>query len=52
MIRKAGDYMKKISTADKSQLVNIEDIVINENKSQEERIMEFYRQIKNHYRFL
>ena len=52
MIRKAGDYMKKISTADKSQLVNIEDIVINENKSQEERIMEFYRQIKNPYRFL
>ena len=52
MIRKSGDYMKKISTADKSQLVNIEDIVINENKSQEERIMEFYRQIKNPYRFL
>ena len=52
MTRKAGDYMKKRNTTDKSQLVNIEDIVIDENKSQEERIKEFYRQIKNPYRFL
>ncbi len=52
MIRKVGDYMKKRSTQDKSELVNIENIVIDENKSQEERIKEFYRQIKNPYRFL
>ncbi len=52
MTRKVGDYMKNRNTPDKSQLVNIEDIVIDENKSQEERIKEFYRQIKNPYRFL
>ena len=52
MTRKVGDYMKKRNTPDKSQLVNIENIVIDENKSQEERIKEFYRQIKNPYRFL
>jgi len=52
MIKKAGDYMKKKNTTDKSQLMNIENIVIDENKSREERIKEFYRQIKNPYRFL
>ena len=52
MTRKVGDYMKNRNTPDKSQLVNIEDIVIDENKSQEERIKEFYRRIKNPYRFL
>jgi len=44
--------MKKRNTTDKSQLVNIENIVIDENKSREERIKDFYRQIKNPYRFL
>ena len=44
--------MKDRNTADKLQLVNIENIVIDENKSQEERIRDFYRQIKNPYRFL
>ncbi len=52
MTRKVGDYMKKRSTQDKSELVNIENIVIDENKSRKERIIEFYRQIKNPYRFL
>ncbi len=36
----------------KSDLVNIEDIIIDENKSREEKIKDFYRQIKNPYRFL
>ena len=47
MTRKVGDYMKNRNTPDKSQLVNIEDIVIDENKSQEERIKEFYRDRKS-----
>ncbi len=51
MTKRAGDYMTKKKAANKSNLVNIENILIDENKSRKERIKYFYRQTKNLYRF-
>jgi hypothetical protein len=36
---------------DKEDLVNLDDISIDENLPQNERILEFVRQIKNPYKF-
>ena len=52
-MRKAIEEMKQLSIkeCDKEQLMDLKSIEIDEEKSKEERILDYIRQVKNPYYF-